>query len=146
MATDTSSRRSDCPIGYALDIFGDRWTLLVLRDILIFGKRHFGTLLAAGEGIASNTLADRLRRLEDENLIHRAIDAADRRRAVYLPTERGISLVPLLVDMAAWGLSDSGMKTGPKNLLARYRADRDGLIAGYVSQARAALSDPSASD
>ena len=62
MASATTDRRSGCPISFALDIFGDRWTLLVLRDLLLQNKRHFRELLGAEEGIASNILADRLKR------------------------------------------------------------------------------------
>ena len=103
-STETASRRSDCPIACTLDLVGDRWTLLVLRD-LHGGKRLFEEFCASPEGIATNVLADRLERLERAGLATRAQDASDRRRVVYALSERGRSLSPVLRVLREWGLA-----------------------------------------
>lgn len=97
--------RSDCPISCALDLIGDRWTLLVLRD-LFFGAHYFDELSKSAEGIASNVLGDRLRKLEREGLISRAPDREDGRRVRYALTARGKSLEPVLAALARWGVEN----------------------------------------
>ncbi|MGO4614806.1 winged helix-turn-helix transcriptional regulator [Nocardia sp. 2YAB30] len=96
--------RSGCPINAAIEVLGDRWTLLVLRDVMFGDRRHFRRLQSQSEeGIASNILADRLRTLTDAGLLTR--DNAGRgRRATYSLTEPAIQLVPVLVHLASWGL------------------------------------------
>ena len=98
-----SGQRSSCPIAASLDLFGDRWTLLVLRDLLVFEKHRYRDFLESPEGIASNILADRLRKLEGAGLIDKAPDPNDRRRSIYSATEKGRSLLPILRQIAAWG-------------------------------------------
>ena len=82
-------RRSDCPISFALDLFGDRWSLLVVRDLGLKGKRSFSELAASEEGIATNVLSDRLARLEEAGIILKSRDPNDGRRYVYRLTEAG---------------------------------------------------------
>lgn len=97
--------RSGCPINLALELLGDRWTLLVIRDIVFGGRRHFRTLLRESEeGIASNLLADRLRRLVDAGLLRREDDPSHAQKALYSLEEPAIQLVPLLVRLGVWGL------------------------------------------
>jgi DNA-binding HxlR family transcriptional regulator len=95
-------RRSDCPINFAVEVLGDRWSLVILRDIVFWGKRTYGELLGSDERIATNVLASRLRHLEKEGLIKRSSDAADRRKDRYDLTESGIALIPILVEMTCW--------------------------------------------
>ncbi|MBN9055084.1 MAG: helix-turn-helix transcriptional regulator [Rhizobiales bacterium] len=98
------TRRSGCPINLTLEILGDRWSLIVLRDMMFGNRRHFRELLTGSEeGIASNILADRLRRLLAEGLITRADDPSHRQKAIYSLTEMGIALVPVFAMMGAWG-------------------------------------------
>jgi DNA-binding HxlR family transcriptional regulator len=96
--------RSGCPINMAVEAFGDRWSLLVLRDMMFGNRRYFRELLAGSEeGIASNILADRLKRLVNAGLLTRA--AARRgQRAKYSLTEAAIQLVPVLAELGAWGV------------------------------------------
>lgn len=96
--------RSGCPINQAVEAFGDRWSLLVLRDVVFGGKRHFRELLVGSqEGIASNILADRLKRLVESGLLTRD-DAGRGRRATYSLTEPAIQLIPVFAALGAWGL------------------------------------------
>jgi DNA-binding HxlR family transcriptional regulator len=98
------AERSGCPINLTLEVLGDRWSLLVIRDMMFGNRRHFRELLTrSDERIASNILADRLKRLTDAGLITRADDPSHRQKAIYSLTERAIQLVPLLAVMGAWG-------------------------------------------
>lgn len=101
-------KRSACPISYSLDVFGDRWTLLVLRDLVLRNKRRYREFLASDEGIASNILSDRLRRLEDAGIVTREADRDDGRQIIYAVTEKGQSVVPVLLELLAWGASQAG--------------------------------------
>lgn len=95
--------RSDCPIAASLDIIGDRWTLLVLRDMLLGGKSHFSEF-AENESIATNILTDRLATLVDQEIIERIPDPYDGRKYIYRPLTPAIDLLPVIAELAAWGL------------------------------------------
>ncbi|MGF1625535.1 MAG: winged helix-turn-helix transcriptional regulator [Alphaproteobacteria bacterium] len=96
--------RSGCPINLTLEILGDRWSLLVIRDLMFGSSRHFRELLTRSkEGIASNILADRLKRLVDQGLLTRAVDPSHKQKAIYSLTEQAIQLVPVLALIGAWG-------------------------------------------
>lgn len=95
--------RSYCPINLSLEIFGDAWTLLVLRDLMFSGKRHFRELLQSDERISSNILADRLARLVEHGLLTKSDDPTHKQKAIYSLTEKGISLLPVVVQIGAWG-------------------------------------------
>ncbi len=100
----SDEHRSGCPINLTLEVLGDRWSLLVLRDMMFGDRRHFRELLSQSEeGIASNILADRLKRLMAAGMITRADDPTHKQKAIYSLTEAGIDLVPLFAQMGAWG-------------------------------------------
>lgn len=101
MHSDTP--RSYCPINLSLEIFGDAWTLLVLRDMMFAGKRHFRELLQSDERISSNILADRLARLVEHGILTKADDPTHKQKAIYSLTEKGITLLPIVVQIGAWG-------------------------------------------
>jgi DNA-binding HxlR family transcriptional regulator len=119
---------SGCPIDYALDIFGDRWTLLVIRDLVFGGKRHFREFIESPEGIASNILASRLKKLEQRGLISRRGDAENRKQVVYELTDKGIDLIPVLIEIIRWGARHDHNTAAPKVFVERLEADRDALI------------------
>lgn len=98
------ARRSPCPIACALDLIGDRWTLLVVRD-LACGKTQFSEMCRSPEGIATNILADRLHRLVDAGLVERVASSAQPGRDVYRLTDKGRSLGPVMQAIARWGLA-----------------------------------------
>jgi len=136
--TDMSYRdaaRSLCPITCSLDLLGDRWTLVILRDVLLAGRRSFSEM-ARPEGIATNTLTDRLERLEAAGVLRRDRDPNDGRRRVYNPTEKGLALIPLLLEFAVWGI-DHTEGTAHRELAEAARADRDGVVAQLTERARA---------
>ena len=97
-------RRSGCVINLMVEIFGDQWSLLVIRDIIFVDRRHFRELLTKSmEGIASNILADRLHRLVEQGFIVKSDDASHKQKVIYSLTEKGIGLLPLLMEMVLWG-------------------------------------------
>jgi DNA-binding HxlR family transcriptional regulator len=102
----SDGHRSRCPIHLALEVFGDRWTLLLLRDLVFGGRRHFREFLKSPEGISSNILADRVARLQADGIITRADDPSHAQKGLFSLTEKGIQLVPILVQIASWGLQN----------------------------------------
>ena len=122
-------RRSDCPIACALDLIGDRWTLLVLRDLIMVRKRHFRELLACNEGIATNILASRLKLLEAAGLATRQVDDGQARRVVYKPTEKALDMLPVLVELIRWSLKYSPGSAIPAQFARRLARDRESFIA-----------------
>jgi DNA-binding HxlR family transcriptional regulator len=122
-------RRSNCPIACALDLIGDRWTLLVLRDLIMVRKRHFKELLECNEGIATNILASRLKLLEAAGLATRRADPTQARRVVYKPTEKALDLLPVLVELIRWSLKYSAGSAVPAQFARRLTADREAFIA-----------------
>jgi DNA-binding HxlR family transcriptional regulator len=116
-----TDQRSGCPINLTLETLGDRWSLIVIRDIMFGDRRHFRELLGrSDEGIASNILAARLKRLVEAGLLTRTDDPTHKQKAVYSLTEKAIELVPLLVHMGAWGVrcrsaNSSWRRAGPSS-------------------------------
>jgi len=101
---ESHALRSGCPINLTLEILGDRWSLLVLRDVMFGGRRHFRELLnGSEEGIASNILADRLKKLSAQGLLTRADDPSHKQKAIYSLTEMAIQLVPIMAMVGGWG-------------------------------------------
>lgn len=112
--------RSYCPINLSLELFGDAWTLLVLRDMMFAGKRHFRDLLQSDERISSNILADRLATLVDNGLLTKSDDPTHKQKAIYSLTEKAIELLPIIVQIGAWG---SRWAPDAKKLDARSRKE-----------------------
>ncbi len=101
-ATATEQPRSGCPVSLGLDVFGDRWTLLIVRDLMFRGKRHYREMLASDEHISSNILADRLKLLLAEGIVSAAGDPSHAQKVVYSLTEKGIALYPVLMAISDW--------------------------------------------
>ena len=95
--------RSGCPINLSLEVLGDRWSLLVIRDVMFGGKRHFRGFLRSEEGISSNILADRLRKLVEEGMLAKSPDPTHQQKAIYSLTEKSIALVPVFAQLGSWG-------------------------------------------
>ena len=129
MKKELPSCRSDCPISYALDVVGDKWSLIVLRDLIFVRKRYFQEFLDSPEKIASNILASRLKLLERAGLVTRAADAANARRVVYAPTAKALDLLPVLLELLLWGTKHHARANAPEPFVRRAAADRAGLIA-----------------
>jgi DNA-binding HxlR family transcriptional regulator len=128
------NRRSDCPISVALDLFGDRWTLLVVRDLALRGKRSFSELLNSDEGIATNILSDRLSRLEDEGLVTKTADPEDGRRFLYRLTETGKGLLAVLVEVIVWSAHRDPTTAASESFVRAAKKDRNALMRRLHSQ------------
>jgi DNA-binding HxlR family transcriptional regulator len=133
--------KSTCAINLSLELFGDRWTLLILRDMMFQNRRHFGELLASEERIASNVLSDRLKMLVAEGFLTRREDPTHKLKAIYSLTEKAIALLPVIAQIGLWGRAyhpDSPrvgphiwdmMEGGPK-AWARFMADLRAIHLG----------------
>ena len=94
--------RSHCSVNYGLEIFGDKWSLLIVRDIVFAGKKTYGEFLKSEEGVATNILASRLAFLEEQGILSKAPSSADKRKDLYTLTEKGLDLIPILLDIVVW--------------------------------------------
>lgn len=131
-------RRSGCPISIALEIFGDSWSLLIVRDLMFKNLHTFNEFLGAGEGIASNILTDRLTKLEAAGIVRKSPDEADARRFRYQLTEKGIDLAPALIEIVLW--SARYEKTdAPASTLRAMQAHRNEFLAGIRQQWQAGI-------
>ncbi|MBA1143415.1 winged helix-turn-helix transcriptional regulator [Mesorhizobium neociceri] len=99
----STRERSGCPMSLSLELLGDRWTLLIVRDMIFAGKTHFREFLQSDEGISSRTLAERLQTLQDEGIVTKSDDPTHKLKAIYRLTEAGIDLLPVLSTLGAWG-------------------------------------------
>ena len=121
-------RRSGCPISIALELLGDAWSLLIVRDLMFKERRTYNDFLGGGEGIASNILADRLRRLECANIIEKRHDPEDARRFLYRLSPKGIDLAPVLVELVIWSARHESTDA-PPTVVRRMRSDREGFLS-----------------
>src|SRR6266851_9949927 len=132
-----AERRSACPLNATLEVLGDRWSLLIVRDLIFKGRTTYKDFLAGGEGIATNVLADRLRRLEAEGVIEKGRDAADGRRLVYRLTAKGLALAPVLVEMIVWGAGHY-QTAAPPATIREMTEHRERFLTGIRPRAGAA--------
>ena len=124
----SNMRGTNCPILFALDIFGDKWSLLIMRDILIRGRKHYKEFLYAGEGISTNILADRLEKLELHGLISKRMDESNKRRYIYSPTEKGLELVPTMMELIEWSAKYDPDTDVPSWYVERLKTNREAVI------------------
>lgn len=123
-----TDKRSDCPIGLTLDVVGDRWSLLIIRNMM-FGDAHtYKELAAFPEKIATNVLAERLVRLEEAQIIRKVADPTDGRKYRYELTEKGVDLMPIILDMITWGMKYNPEAHYPKAAVDRIVARKDDLL------------------
>ena len=133
---------SVCPVTFALDIFGDKWSLIILRDMFFKNKKYYSEFLNSAEKISTNILASRLQKLELEGLISKSQDAQNLSKFVYQLTPKGKDLLPLILDMIEWsvkynpqtGVPNNIISGAPARLLARLRDDRQALISEILSK------------
>ena len=96
-------KRSDCPISCSLDVIGDKWSLLIIRDVMLRGKMSYSEFLNSEEGIASNILVNRLTILEDEEILVREVAPANKSKYIYSLTQKGADLMPIIIELMDWG-------------------------------------------
>ena len=132
MARPSSDSWNGCPIRYGSTVLGDAWALLILRDMVFKGTRHFGEFVASGERISTNILADRLARLEAEGVIDRAPDPDNAVRVIYRLTQKGRDLVPVLLAIIDWSARWDPATEVPKPFTEAYREDPQGFAAAVI--------------
>ena len=120
-------RRSRCPLNTSVEMLGDRWSLLIIRDMMVCGYRTFKEFLSSDEHIATNILADRLRRLEGYGIITAMPDPSDGRKLFYFLTAKGMDLAPILTEMVLWAAAHEG--TGNQALVRLIKKDKAKFLA-----------------
>ncbi len=121
------TRRSGCPLNASVEMLGDRWSLLIIRDMMLLGYRTFKEFLNSHERIATNILADRLKRLEHYGIIASARDPGDGRKQIYSLTPKGLGLAPVLTEMVLWAAEHED--TGNQALVRLIRKDKEHFLA-----------------
>lgn len=131
MTRPDPGRRSRCPIAYGLDVFGDQWTLLIIRDLLLSDKTTFRDFLSSPEGVATNVLADRLERLDALGIVTKHPDPDDRRRSVYRATAKGIDLLAVLIEIIAWSARHDPATPATAAVVRRLRSEAGSLATRH---------------
>jgi DNA-binding HxlR family transcriptional regulator len=127
-STKKAKRRSACPLNASIEMLGDRWSLLIIRDMMLRGARTYKEFLSCAEGIATNILADRLRRLINHGILTTESDPSDARRLIYRLTAKGIDLAPVLTELVLW--AGTHEDTGNQALIRLMKKDKDQFLAG----------------
>lgn len=127
-----SKRRSDCPISSSLDIFGDKWSLLIIRDLMDAKECTYGDFLKSPEGIATNILATRLQNLEENKLIEKLEHPDSKAKVLYKLTRKGIDLVPVMIEISLWAEKYFSISEDRKAMLKEVKRDKPGFIKAAI--------------
>jgi len=133
MKRNAKKYRSHCPINFAQETFGDKWSLLIIRDLMFKGKKYYGEFLNSDEKISTNILADRLEKLEADGLITKATDKENNSKKIYALTQKGVDLLPMLLEMIAWSAKYDNKTGTPAKFIKRLKEDKDSLIQELVT-------------
>jgi DNA-binding HxlR family transcriptional regulator len=120
--------RSHCPINFTLEHFGDKWSFLIIRDLMFKGKRHYNEFLEAGEKVSTSVLGDRLKKLEEMGIIYKGEDTVKKSRIRYSLTQKGIDLLPILLEMIVWGGLKDALTESPKEFMDEAINHKEQLI------------------
>ena len=120
--------RSHCPINFTLEHFGDKWSFLIIRDLIFKGKRHYNEFLEAGEKVSTSVLGDRLKKLEEMGIISKGEDLVKKSRIRYSLTQKGIDLLPILLEMIIWGGLKDELTESPKEFMDQALGNREALL------------------
>lgn len=121
-------QRSDCPVSYALDFFGDKWTFLIIRDLIFEGKRFYKDFLNSKEGIATNILSDRLKKLEQMGVLQSRVYEKLKTKKEYFLTQKGKDLIPVLIEMMVWSAKYKNDLAISEEFLQKVKNDRGQVI------------------
>jgi len=133
MRNENKKRQTGCPLAFGLDTFGDRWSLLVIREIMLRGKKTYSEFMEADEGIASNILIDRLKHLEAEGIIVKSRDPENRRSFTYALSKKGRDLAPIILEIVIWSGAHDKRPFARRDVLKKIQKDRDGFETGLRS-------------
>lgn len=129
MRSEHKKRPTGCPVAFGLDTFGDRWSLLIIREIMLKGKKTYSEFLEADEGISTNILVDRLKHLEAEGIIAKSRDPENHRRFLYTLTPKGIDLMPVMLEIILWSGRHDNRPFALRGAVDRIRNNRPALEA-----------------
>jgi DNA-binding HxlR family transcriptional regulator len=129
-----TKKRSDCPIGSSLDIWGDKWSLLIIRDLMDAKERTYGDFLKSPEGIATNILATRLQNLEENKLIEKLDHPDSKAKVLYRLTKKGIDLVPVMIEISLWAEKYFAIPSDRKAMLKEVKKDKTGFIKAAIKE------------
>jgi len=121
--------RSHCPTNYAVEHFGDKWSLLIIRDLMFKEKRHYNEFFESDEKVSTSVLGDRLRQLEESGIIYKGEDTVKKSRIRYSLTEKGIAMLPIMVDMMVWSAEFDKDTEAGKVFIAQAIENRDYLLS-----------------
>lgn len=145
MTNSTKKPWNGCPVRYAAGIFGDKWSFILLRDVLLHGKRYYGDFLTSEEGIATNILASRLLRFEESDMLSRHVDHKKKSKVYYLPTAKARALLPALLGMMVWSTEYDENTEAPGSFAPAFRDQPKQTIDWYeaeIDRVNAALVEP----
>ncbi len=120
-----ADKKSRCPINFTIEIFGDAWSLLIVRDMLALGKKTFGEFLDSEERIGTSVLTERLNHLEKKGIISKKTDKNDRRKTIYSLTERGLAAIPIVYEISVWGSRTSPNPKAPEAWFKSMKYERE---------------------
>jgi len=131
---DTVKKRSDCPISYSLDIWGDKWSLLIIRDLMFKKECTYGDFLKSEEKIATNILASRLQTLEENGVIDKLEHPDSKAKVLYRLTQKGIDLLPLMIEINLWAEKYSVLPAERKAMLKEVKKDKEAFIKTWMKE------------
>ncbi|MCG2614116.1 helix-turn-helix transcriptional regulator [Terrimonas sp. NA20] len=129
-----SKKRSDCPISSSLDVFGDKWSLLIIRDLMEVKTCTYGDFLKSPEGIATNILATRLQNLEENKLIEKLAHPDSKAKVLYRLTQKGIDLLPVMIELSLWAEKYFSIADDRKAILKKVKKDKAGFIKAAIKE------------
>jgi DNA-binding HxlR family transcriptional regulator len=127
-------KRSECPISCSLDLFGDKWSLLIIRDLMFFGKTTYGEFLKSAEGISTNILAARLQTLEESQLILRTEHPDSKAKVLYRLTQKAVDLLPMIVEMHFWAEKYLTITPETIALIEAVKNDKDCFVTKTMTE------------
>jgi len=131
--------RSDCPISCSLDVFGDKWSLLIIRDIMLRGKLSYSEFLQSEEKIATNILVNRLSVLESENILIKQVSPVNKSKFIYNLTKKGVDLLPIVIEIMDWGAKYNA-NCPRRELGKKIKKDKAGVIKEYLERLKREIS------
>lgn len=134
---ETNKKRSDCPLSCSLDVFGDKWSLLIIRDLMFSNKCTYNDFLKSGEGIATNILASRLKGLDENGIIEKTVHPDSKAKILYKLTQKGIDLLPIIMEVYIWSDKYLEIPANLKPIIKEAKKDKDKFIKHVTKELKA---------
>ncbi len=136
-----NKKRSDCPLSCSLDVFGDKWSLLIIRDLMFGNKCTYNDFLKSEEGIATNILASRLKGLEENNIVEKSAHPDSKAKILYRLTQKGIDLLPIIMEIYIWSDKYFTMPSDIKATIKEAKKDKDKFVKQVTKELKAQLDE-----